>query len=212
MKVRRPSPAMVVASIALFISLGGTSVAAISFARNAGAVDGRSAVRAKASLRTAAGKLVATKRSGEDRGKIPTRFLELPRRTRSFGAYVAVTDNAAGAPSTLATIDGVGTLTASCADQNNRPGVEDPVLRLSFTNTSGAGINFMRQNGGGQPEISVQLPGTVETFNVGGANTFTVHAQRELFSARFEGVVRQDGAGTGDAHCLYYGMTITAVS
>src|SRR3712207_6592272 len=138
---------MIVASIALFVSLGGTSVAAINYARNAGAVDGRSAVRAKASLKTAAGKLVATKRSGENRGKIPTRFLELPRRTRSFYGYVAVTDNAASAPTTLATVAGVGTLTASCADQNNRPGVEDPVLRLSFTNTTGAGINFMRQIG-----------------------------------------------------------------
>ena len=202
---------MVVASIALFISLGGTSVAAINYARKAGAVDGRSAVRADASLKRAAGKLVATKRSGALRGKIPSRFLELPRRTRSFGAYIAVTDNAAGAPSTITTVPDVGTLTASCADQNNRPGVEDPVLRLSFTNTSGAGINFMRQNGSAPPsEISVQAPGTVETFNVGGANTFTIHAQRELSGLRIEGVVRQDGTGTGDAHCLYYGMAVTS--
>ena len=49
MRFHKPSPSMVVASIALFVSLGGTSVAAVSYARNAGKVDGYDAVKASSS-------------------------------------------------------------------------------------------------------------------------------------------------------------------
>ena len=59
MRFQKPSPSMVVASIALFVSLGGTSVAAVSYARNAGKVDGYDAVRASSSTNKAAGNLVA---------------------------------------------------------------------------------------------------------------------------------------------------------
>jgi len=75
MKFSRPSPSMVVASVALFVSLGGTSVAAINYATNAGAVDGKSAVFAGSSLNQAAGKLVATNRSGADKGRVPGKFV-----------------------------------------------------------------------------------------------------------------------------------------
>ena len=75
MKISRPSPAMVVASIALFVSLGGTSIAAVSYVSSAGAVDGKSAVFAGASLSQAAGKLVATNRSGADKGRLPGKFV-----------------------------------------------------------------------------------------------------------------------------------------
>jgi hypothetical protein len=203
---------MTVASIALFVSLGGTSIAAIDYARNAGAVDGRSAVRSKASLKRAAGKLVATKRSGPNRGKIPARFLALPAQPASFGSYVPVTDNATGSPSPLGGVPEVGQFSASCADQSNRPGVEDPVTRLSFNNTSGTAINFMRQIGSGDAQVIAQLPGTVETFNIPGANRFTLHAQRGLTNLLVEGVVRQDGAGTPDAKCLVYGVTFRVSS
>ena len=60
MKISRPSPALVVAGIALFVSLGGTSMAAMSYADRAGSVDGKSAVYAGSSLSKAAGKLVTT--------------------------------------------------------------------------------------------------------------------------------------------------------
>src|SRR4051795_7760622 len=46
MKISRPSPSMVVAGIALFVSLGGTSIAAVNYAARAGEVDGKSAVSA----------------------------------------------------------------------------------------------------------------------------------------------------------------------
>ena len=212
MKLRKPSPAMAVACVALFVSLGGTSVAAINFARNAGAVDGRSAVKAAAGLEKAAGKLVATKRSGPDRGKIPTRFLSVPGRGTSFNSYVPVTDNSTTAGVALATVPGLGQITAVCADQGDRAGVENPVTRLTFTNSSGTGVDFMRQIGNGQAEVVAQPAATVQTFNIPGANRFTLHAQRGLTNMLVEGVVREDGAGTGDAKCLVYGATFRTLA
>src|SRR3954451_9350095 len=114
---------MIVACIALFVALGGTSVAAITYARNAGAVDHKSAVSSKASLKHAAGKLVATAKSSPDRGKIPSRFLSRPGRPTSFGSYVPVTDNATGSPVAIASIAGIGDLSATCAYQSEKPGV-----------------------------------------------------------------------------------------
>src|SRR5215218_3738585 len=204
MKLRRPSPAMIVACIALFVALGGTSVAAITYARNAGAVDGHSAVGAKSSLKHARGKLVA---AGPD-GKIRSRFLERPGRPTSFGSYVPVTDNATGSPAAIATVAGIGELTATCADQNNKAGIEDPITRLTFNNTSGTAINFARQIGGANATVIPQLAGTVETFQIPGANSFTLHAQNGPTNVNMlvEGVVRQDGANTADAKCLVYGV------
>ena len=75
MKISRPSPSMVVAGIALFVSLGGTSIAAVNYVARAGSVDGKSAVYAGASLSQAAGKLVATNRSGADKGRLPGKFV-----------------------------------------------------------------------------------------------------------------------------------------
>ena len=73
MRIRKPSPSMAVASIALFVSLGGTSVAAVSYARNAGKVDGRDAVKSTATKSKAAGKLIATIASGRRQGQDPER-------------------------------------------------------------------------------------------------------------------------------------------
>ena len=46
MKLKRPSPAMTVAVVALVMSMTGGAIAAVNFAENAGAVDGYSAVKA----------------------------------------------------------------------------------------------------------------------------------------------------------------------
>src|SRR3954463_4603320 len=75
MRIRHPSPATVIALVALVMATSGTAVAAVDFARNAGAVDGKSAVSAKSSLRHAAGRLVATNKSGPDKGRIPAKFI-----------------------------------------------------------------------------------------------------------------------------------------
>ena len=101
MRLSKPSPSMVIASIALFVSLGGTSVAAVSYARNAGKVDGYDAVKASSSTSKAAGRLVATNKSGPDKGKIPAKHLAGVGVTQTFGRSFDVADNAPGAPQTI---------------------------------------------------------------------------------------------------------------
>jgi hypothetical protein len=113
---------MCVACIALFVALGGTSVAAVSFARNAGKVDGKDAVAASSSLSRAAGEVVATERRGANRGRIPSKFLAGVPGTQSFGRAFEVVDNATGAPQAVAGLAGLGTLLVTCADQNDAPG------------------------------------------------------------------------------------------
>ena len=53
--MRRPSPSLILSIVAVVMASAGTSVAAINYARNAGAVDGKSAVSASASNAKAAG-------------------------------------------------------------------------------------------------------------------------------------------------------------
>ena len=117
-RLKLPSPAMVVALVALLVASSGTAVAGVSYVRNAGAVDGKSAVADGASRSDAAGRLVATQRSGADRGRIDARYLDLAGvaagRTETFGRAFDVQDNAQGAPEAIGTIPGLGTLTASC--------------------------------------------------------------------------------------------------
>src|SRR3954468_10718079 len=127
MKLSRPSPSMVVAGVALFVSLGGTSMAAINYAERAGSVDGKSAVYAGASLSQAAGKLVASNRSGADKGRLPGKFISDVPKSSVFSNIFEVADNAPGAPQTVVTLSGLGALTATCNDQNGAAGNEDPI-------------------------------------------------------------------------------------
>jgi len=207
MRPRIPSPATLLAGLALFISLGGTSIAAVSFARNAGAVDGKSATGAKASLKRAAGKLVAA----DDGGRIPGKFVQGVSHATAFGSYVQVADNATGASSELAGYGKVGTLSATCTDENGTAGVLDPRTDLTFTNTSGEVINFSSRVGVGGQTIMALQPATTESLAIRGSNTFTVEVNLRDIDVRFDGTVRQDGKGTGDAKCLVYG-TLTLVN
>lgn len=210
MKIRTPSPAMAVASTALFISLGGTGIAAVNYARNAGAVDGRSAVKASSSTSKAAGRLVATNAGGPDKGQIPGRFLAGVARASSFGSAVEVADNAVGSPITLGTAPGIGILTATCVDQSQQPGVEDPSTTISLNNSSGTTINIAKRVGGGNAVVEPQAANTVQRITVNGSNTFKLHAQNREVNMVIDGVIRQDGRGTGAASCLFYG-TFTVV-
>src|SRR5215218_1788636 len=92
MKLRRPSPALVVAILALVMATTGTAVAA----------DGKSAVASGATTRQAAGRLVATQRSGAQRGRIAAKYLDLSGvargATATFGRSFSVIDNQALAP------------------------------------------------------------------------------------------------------------------
>lgn len=210
MKIRIswPSPAMVVACVALFVALGGTGIAAVNFARNAGAVDGKSAVRASTPLSRAAGKLVATNSRGPDKGKFPAKFLAGVAGGTTFGAAVEVVDNATGAPAGLGGSEGIGTLSASCVDQNPKVGVEDPQTTVTFTNASGTTINLAKRVGNGDGAIVAQPPNTVQTLGIAGSNTFEIHVQHRNVDLLVDGVVRQDGRGTPAANCVFYGTIL----
>ena len=206
MKISRPSPSMVVAGIALFVSLGGTSVAAVSYAKRAGAVDGKSAVYSGATLSQAAGKLVATERSGADKGRLPGRFVADVPKTIVFSNVFEVADNAPGAPQTAAVISGLGTLTATCNDQANGAGVEDPISTVSFLNQSGEAINIARRVGNGDGALAAAPNQTAASLTVGGSNTFMFHIERRSQNAIINGGIRQDGRGTAAASCIVFGV------
>jgi len=208
MKFSRPSPSMVVASVALFVSLGGTSVAAINYATNAGAVDGKSAVFAGASLSQAAGKLVATNRSGSDKGRLPGKFVADVAKTLSFSRGFEVADNAPGAPQLVASMRGLGSLTATCNDQNAAAGNEDPISIITFINASGQTINLARRVGNGDGAVSLVANQTATSVSIGGSNTFLFHAEFGGQNAIIQGGVRQDGRGTPTAACGVFGVVM----
>ena len=206
MKISRPSPSMVVAGVALFVSLGGTSVAAVSYVSNAGAVDGKSAVSAGSTLSHAAGRLVATNRSGPDKGRLPGKFVADVARTQSFSRGYEVADNAPGAPQTVTVIKGLGTLTATCNDQSGAAGVEDPVSIITFLNQAGQNVNIARRVGNGDGAVSLALNQTATSVSIGGSNTFFFHVEKGGQNAIVEGGVRQEGRGTPAGTCAVFGV------
>jgi hypothetical protein len=197
---------MVVASIALFVALGGTSMAAVNYASRAGSVDGKSAVYSGANLSQAAGKLVATASSGPDKGRLPSRFISDVGKTSTFSNIFEVADNSPGAPQTVATLSGLGTLTASCNDQAVAGGVEDPISTISFNNASGEIVNVARRVGNGDGALTVAANQTSTSISIGGSNTFTYHIERRSQNAFITGGVRQDGRGTPAATCVVFGV------
>jgi hypothetical protein len=221
MKLKRPSPAMVVALIALVMSMTGGAIAAVNFAQNAGAVDGHSAVRAKASNNRAAGKLVATYASGALKGKLPFRFLggaASQRSVRRLAGVVArssngarlipVPDNTATAVDTMIDLE-LGSLQVSCFDQANQAGTENAATRITITNGSGVGMNVARRIGVGQVEITTLENGTVDAFDVGQQNTFEVQLQGTgNRTVLVEGTARQIGEGTADSSCATWATAL----
>jgi hypothetical protein len=206
MRLQKPSPSMVVASIALFVSLGGTSVAAVSYARNAGKVDGYDAVKASSSTNKAAGNLVAANKSGPDKGRIPGKHLAGVAHTQTFGRALEVADNAPGAPVQIGDGGSLGQLTATCNDQSQRGGVEDPTTELNFVNTSGDFINVARRAGIRDDAAYNAIPnGTVAQLVINGSNTFLFHVEYHGRNLLVNGAVRQDGRGGTAATCLVWG-------
>jgi hypothetical protein len=212
----RPSPAMIVAVVALVMAMSGSAVAVVSFARNSGAVDGKSAVSAGVTNARAAGRLVATQRRGANRGKIPARYLNLPRTVLGNGAVsdfsqaTDVVDNATGAATLLTNLNGFGSLTATCSDQSNTAGREDPRTTLTFTNGSGAPVNVARTLGGAA-DLRAVATGTTYPTVINGSNTVLLHLERAGTNVLVQIAVRQDGAGTASGSCLVVG-TVLAVS
>ena len=210
MRPRRPSPSLVISLIALVMATSGTAVAAVSFAANAGKVDGKDAVHSGATLRQAAGDVVATQRRGTDRGRIPGKFLADVMRggADSFSRVAEVQDGAADIPTAISSIPGLGTLSASCFDQSRVAGTEDPATTLTFANQSGLPVNVARQVGAQAPEVFPQPANTTSQFTIGGSNTFRLHIEKQGINYVVDGVVRQDGRGTPAASCVVYGYAL----
>jgi hypothetical protein len=208
MRFKRPSPAMVVACVALFVALGGTSVAAVNYARNAGKVDGKSAYKASRSTNKVAGGLVATYPGGALKGRLAHRFLAETPLARPFGRAFDVVDNAASAPVSVVDTGRLGDLTATCTDQAAKPGIEDPESTISFVNRSGTVVNVAKRIGANPAQVGTQQNGTVAPVVIRGSNTFEFNLNQGGADVLIEGVVRQDGARTGGASCLVYGSAL----
>jgi hypothetical protein len=207
MKIKAPSPAMGVALLALGMASTGSAFAAASYVSNAGKVDGRDAVSSKSSTNTAAGKLVATAGAGPYKGQIPAKFLGgvVQGDADTFSRLASVADNASDVSTPISSVSNLGTLSATCGDQNSKAGVEDPVSRLTFANASAGAINLVTTVGNGEPSISVVAANTVGTATLGGSNTFHILVEQNGVDSVFTGVVRQDGRNTADARCYVYG-------
>src|SRR4051794_39429463 len=203
MRIRRPSPSLVISVVALVMATTGSAVAAVSFARNAGAVDGKSAVSASSSLKHATGRLVATASGGSHKGRIPVKFLANVPAATTFAHYVPVTDNAAGESQVLNS-NSLGTLSATCNDQDARAGLLDPTTTFTFT-SAGAQVNFARTIGGGNATVVPMAPNTTQSITINGSNTFHVHVESFGVDVIYDGQVRQDGRGTPVANCLVSG-------
>jgi hypothetical protein len=212
MKFTLPSPALVLAFIALVVAMTGTAFAAVNYARNAGAVDGKSAVADGASLRASRGRLVATQRKGAAKGTIAQQYLDLSGVARgvtsTFGRAFEVNDNAEGAPTPIGGIPGLGTLTAQCNDQAPDAAKEDPITSIAFANQSGDAVNVSRTVGNGDALIAPLANGAQTAFTIGGSNTFVMHIERKGVNYLAQGVVRQDGRNTAAATCLVYGFAL----
>jgi hypothetical protein len=204
MRISRPSPALIVAIVALVMSTTGSAMAAVNFARNAGAVDKKSAVGAGSSLNRAAGKLVATSKGGKNKGQIPWKFLGDVANADNFAVPFLVQDNATGANVALDTT-GFGRFEASCRDEQSRAGVENPSTFITFASTSTLPMNVARRVGNGNGTVRLLAPGTVDTFEIAASNTFEYHLQQNQTHVLIQGAVRQDRPTTADGRCLVWG-------
>jgi hypothetical protein len=208
----RPSPSLVVSVVALVFAAAGTSIAAVNFARNAGAVDHKSAVSGNSTLKHASGKLVATAKSGPLTGKVKSQFLDLSGvvagTKATFAQGVEVVDNATSTAVGLGALPGVGIVSVTCVDQNAKAAVEDPTFTLSFSNTSGQTVNFSRSTGAGAPTVTTVPAATQNSFTVNNTNTFHLYAQVGASHYVVDGVLRQDGQGTAAGVCAVYGYAL----
>jgi hypothetical protein len=208
--MRKPTPAMAVAIAAVVLASTGSAIAAVSYAQRAGAVDGLSAVLSRVSKNHAAGKLVATARSGPHKGQVPSKFVSNVPVSTTFSKVTEVVDDQTGGTTELnSTFFGV--LAANCTDQSNATGVEDPATTISFTNTSGQALNLARVQGAGTPVVESRPASTVHSFTITGSNTFRLQIEYAGTDVVYEGQVRQDGRNTAAGSC-YIAGTVETVS
>jgi len=215
MRLRMPSPAMVVALIALVVSSSGTAFAVVNFARNAGAVDGKSAVAATSSLQRATGNVVATARTGRDKGRIPARFVAGVMRggATSLTRYIRVVDNQDGPVVPLAIIPRIGRIDAQCRDQDPAPGVESTQTVISFTASERGGVNVSRLLGRDIESARNAVVFTalkdepVPVLSLAD-NLFQLVLQARDRTVFVNGAGRSDANRSADAACLVFGIAL----
>lgn len=215
MRLRMPSPAMVVALIALVVSFSGTAFAVVNYARNAGAVDGKSAVSSNSSLRQASGNLVATAPAGRDRGRIPARFVAGVMRggSTSLTRYIRVVDNQDGPVVPLAIIPKIGRLDAQCRDQDPEPGIESTQTVISFTASERGGVNVSRLLGrdiesARNAVVFTALKDRPVPIISLADNLFQLVLQARNRTVFVNGAGRSDANRSADAACLVFGLAL----
>jgi hypothetical protein len=204
---------MVVALIALFVASSGTAVAVVGYARNAGAVDGKSAVAAASTLKRAGGNVVATASSGADRGRIPGRFLADVMRggSTSLTRYLRAVDNAEGPVVPLAVIPRIGRLDAQCRDQDPEVGVESTQTVITFTASEGGGVNVSRLlgrdiEGARNAVVFTALKDQPVPILSFADSLFQLLLQAGDRTVFVNGASRSDANRTPDAKCLIFGI------
>ena len=209
MKISRPSPSMVVAGIALFVSLGGTSVAAVNYATNARAPSTARAPssRARRSTRPRASSSPPTA-PGRTRAGSPASSSPTWPKTQSFSRGYEVADNAPGAPQLVSTIKGLGTLTATCNDQNTAAGNEDPISVITFNNASGQTVNVARRVGNGDGALTLAAEPDRDVAQHRRLEHVLLPHRVRGPERDHQGGVRQDGRGTPAAVCGVFGVVI----
>jgi hypothetical protein len=215
MRLRMPSPAMVVALIALVVSFSGTAFAVVNYARNAGAVDGKSAVSSDSSLRQASGNLVATAGAGRDPGRIPARFLAGVMRggSTSLTRYIRVVDNQDGPVVPLAIIPKIGRLDAQCRDQDPAPGIESTQTVISFTASERGGVNVSRLLGrdiesARNAVVFTALKDRPVPILSLADNLFQLVLQARNRTVFVTGAGRSDANRSANAACLVFGVAL----
>jgi hypothetical protein len=203
MRVKRPSPSMAVALVALVMSMTGGAIAAVNYARNAGAVDGKSAVKAESSNAKAARKLVATDRLG----KLPARFLDAMAPARGGALTIPAPDNALSEAQRIVAFE-LGSISAGCFDQQETAGVENPATRFYVTNFSGAELNLAYRAGGGGGNAQAVPAGGAVSFIVGAQGLVEVLVQNAEHSVVVHGGARQTGQGTADGSCTTFATAL----
>jgi len=132
------------------------------------------------------------------------KFLAYVPTTQAFGRSFDVADNATGAQAVFGGATGVGTFSANCSDQSQKPGVEDPITVLNFANQSGETINLTQRRGTDAPVI--QAPR--ERHRGGPDHRGLEHVRVPDPEGDDQLVVRQDGRGQAAAFCLVYGTIL----
>jgi hypothetical protein len=204
---------MIVALIALFVALSGTAVAVVGYARNAGAVDGKSAVSARSTLEHARGNVVATARGGRNGGRIPGRFVSEVMRggSTSLTRYLRVVDNAEGPVVPLAIIPQIGRLDAQCRDQDPEAGIESTQTVITFTASDPGGVNVSRLLGrdiesARNAVVFTALKDEPVPILSFADSLFQLVLQARDRTVFINGASRSDANRTANAACLIFGI------